>query len=138
MTVLRRIAGALAASACLIASTNAFAAVTYLDCTVVDSRGDNMRFTVGLDEAIGKATHSDGKQDFTAPAIFAMDTITYKIAQSTGGSMLVTRQYSISRTDLSVIHLFRAEVTDQSLRIAPKESTMNGTCTKATPKKRQI
>ena len=74
----------LIAAACLIASTSASAAVTYLDCTVVDSKGEKIRFTVGLDEAAGRATHSDGKRDFTLPAIFAMDTIKYKIVAQPG------------------------------------------------------
>lgn len=135
MRMLRQ-AAALATTAGFIVSAHA-AGMTYLDCTVVDSSGDKTQFVVGLDETAARANHSGGKQHVTVPAIFAMDTITYKINESLG-SMRLIRQYSINHDDLSVTHLFRAEATDRSLGVAPSELTMRGTCTKATPKKRQI
>lgn len=102
----------------------------YLDCQVSEGANQN-KFSVKLDEASGKVTHTskDGSA-FNAEGFFAANSISYQKITAQGGIRLTIR-YEIDRSSLVANQIVIIEAVDPRVAAAvPAEtSTMSGSCT---------
>lgn len=83
----------------------------YLDCALAGAKG-SISFEAKLDESNGQVTHMnpDGT-GFNAKGFFSADEVIYKNEDHIAGTgVSVTRQYRISRIDLSVVHDFQMTI----------------------------
>lgn len=123
----------------LLAITNAWPSPVYLKCAV-KSKVDNQTFTVALDEANRKITHThENGAAFNSEGFFSANKVTYKTVDLIG-NMTITRQYEIDRTTLSVISSLLAEPTDDSLKglVTPVTVLYRGKCMVVTAPKRKF
>lgn len=112
-----------------LAITNAWASPVYLKCSVA-SKDEKQTFTVALDEANRKITHThENGAAFNAEGFFSVDKVTYKTVDLIE-SITITRQYEIDRTTLSVMNSLLAEPTDDNLKghVTPVAELYRGKC----------
>lgn len=115
----------------------AHSAPSYLDCSVAEESSDQ-RFSVKLDEANGKITHThDNGSAFNAEGFFSANTISYKTIGVISG-VSVVEQYEIDRENLSITKVTRIESLKYSEEIAAKDFIAKGKCKIAKVKKRKI
>lgn len=123
-------------SSILICSV-AFAEPVYLDCTIGSGK-ETRHFSVKLDEATGKITHTNKNGSaYNSEGFFSANEITYQKIIITSG-IKVTDQYRINRTDLSVKFNFTVETTEYRNKIPAKTLGKTGSCKIITVKKRKI
>ena len=116
-----------ASLALLLVTASASATPVYLSCSV-SSATETQRFSVSVDEATNKITHTGEKGSaFNADGFFSVNEISYKNVNCASG-ICVTNQYTINRINLAVTHLFRAEAVRKSLGLAPKDILSQGAC----------
>jgi hypothetical protein len=115
----------------LVASPNSLAEPVYLDCALAGAKG-SISFEVKLDENNGQVTHmNSGGTGFNATGFFSADEVIYKNDEHIAGTgVFVTRQYRISRIDLSVIHDFQMTIiNDATKRETNSPVRASGKCT---------
>jgi len=117
----------------------ALAEPVYLNC-VFSKDGESKTFSVALDEANRKVTHTGPEgSGFNADGFFAATTITYQRISTVGPATLTVR-YDIDRTTLEVSEVVILEAIDP--RVAAKVPvdpiTSHGSCTIVSVPERKI
>lgn len=117
----------IAIAASTLAAGSALAEPIYLDCTAKSPKETHI-FSVTQDEKTNKITHQNkDRNTFNADGFFTASEIAYK-SVTCSSKICITHQYTISRVDLTVTYLFRAEPINKSLGVAPIETLSTGSC----------
>lgn len=122
----------------LVVPAATLAAPAYLQCSI-DADGEKKVFSVKVDEASGKITHTRANGSaFNADGFFSANKISYQ--QIEPGELVVTFAYEIDRGSLAVTETFRIEAADPryAAKMKPSVSTHTGTCKIEQIKKRKI
>ena len=101
---------------------------TYLDCQLSKGANEKSKFSLKLDEASGKVTHTsyDGSA-FNADGFFAANTISYQQIIVENGIKL-TKRYEIDRTTLKFNSVWVLEPVDPGIAWDKKPTTLEGNC----------
>jgi hypothetical protein len=116
-------------SSLVLFSSASFAESTYLDCQVA-SKTEQKKFSVRLDEASGKVTHtSEDGSAFNAEGFFAANSISYQRI-SLSGDLKITFRYEIDRSNLKIKEVFEVAAVNPKIaaQVPAKILTMDGSC----------
>jgi hypothetical protein len=109
--------------------TSLYADPVYLDCKVTSKDGHVRSFSLKLDEASNKITHSEIGRVFLREGIFSAKNIFY---ESVLLSSPIKDKYSIDRTSLDIVVHF------DTIRIRPETTLYEGSCKIVEIKDRKI
>ncbi len=119
----------IAIAAAIFFASAAYAKPIYLDCILL-YKSDRTPFSVKLDEASGKITHTkDDGSAFNTEGFFASNTISYQYATfSNDNAISRTFKYEIDRTSLKVKRDFVLESVQFPDDISPSGFESEGFC----------
>jgi len=113
----------------------------YLNCLVKSDRGEEKRFSVTLDDASGKITHSSPTGSaFNTEGFFSANTITYQNDAGAGSTLIMLFKYQIDRTNLSATEelLLQPRDPEMARKLRSKSTIMAGKCEIEEVKDRKI
>lgn len=116
--------------------TLAHAEPAYIDCKATNIDGKIRSFSVKLDEANGKITHTESGGSLNAEGHFSAKTISYKEDINLTSAVRWTYVYTINRTTLDVIIEHKVPSTFPSNALESKN--FKGSCKVVKVKDRKI